>query len=162
MDTSNPSAAAGIDISDLWVSFRPPTGGPPATVLDRVSLQVEEGQFAAVVGPSGCGKTTLMNCVAGLLAYQGSVRVGGAAVTGPGPDRAVVFQSASLFPWKSALRNVAYGLEVRGMRRAAAATAAREAIRMVGLDGYEEYKPAQLSGGMQQRVNLARALVTSP
>lgn len=152
----------GIEVDDLLVRFPTPRGDGERVVLDHVDMTVAPGEFVAVVGPSGCGKTTLLNCIAGLLPYDGRVAVGGVPVTRPGAERAVVFQSASLFPWKTALRNVTYGLEVRGVRATDARQSARDIIRLVGLEGYEDYKPAQLSGGMQQRVNLARALVTDP
>jgi NitT/TauT family transport system ATP-binding protein len=127
-------------------------------------LQVKPGEFVCIVGPSGCGKTTLLNVVAGLLRYQhGDMHIGGRAVNGPGIDRAMVFQQASLLPWRTVRGNVRYGMEMQ--RRFDEATMARVAehyIGLVGLSGFEDHYPSALSGGMQQRVNLARALATDP
>ena len=129
-----------------------------------VSLTVKEGEFVSIVGPSGCGKTTLLNVVAGLLRYdEGSLRVGGALVNGPGISRATVFQHASLLPWRTVTGNVRYGMEMQ--RRFDEATMRQRAehfIHLVGLAGFEARFPSELSGGMQQRVNLARALATDP
>ena len=129
-----------------------------------VSLKVADGEFVCVVGPSGCGKTTLLNVVAGLLPYdEGALRIGGAVVNGPGVSRAVVFQQASLLPWRTVTGNVRYGME---MQRRFDETTMRERadyfIKLVGLSGFEARFPSELSGGMQQRVNLARALATDP
>jgi ABC-type nitrate/sulfonate/bicarbonate transport system ATPase subunit len=129
-----------------------------------VSLSMAGGEFVAIVGPSGCGKTTLLNVVAGLLPYdEGKLTIGGEAVEGPGTNRAMVFQNASLLPWRTVLGNVRYGMEMQrrfdGVRMEARA---HEMIRLVGLSGFEERYPSELSGGMQQRVNLARALATDP
>jgi NitT/TauT family transport system ATP-binding protein len=133
-------------------------------VLADVSLSIEEGEFVCIVGPSGCGKTTLLNIVAGLLRYsEGSIRVRGVAVNGPGLSRAMVFQQASLLPWRTVLGNVRYGMEMQ--RRFDAATMNERAdrfIKLVGLGGFESRYPSELSGGMQQRANLARALATDP
>src|SRR5690349_5499244 len=132
--------------------------------LSDVSLSVTDGEFMAIVGPSGCGKTSLLNIVAGLLRYdEGAVIIDGKKVTGPGVDRAVVFQQASLLPWRSVAGNVRYGMEMQ--RRFDAETMRTRTdhfITMVGLDGFERHYPSELSGGMQQRVNLARALAADP
>lgn len=131
--------------------------------LFDVSLQVRDSEFLAIVGPSGCGKTTLLNVIAGLIQPNaGAVTVNGMPVTGPGRERAVVFQSAALLPWRTVLANVAYGLELQGMARSEARSRARRFIALVGLDGFEESFPRELSGGMQQRANLARALTVEP
>jgi NitT/TauT family transport system ATP-binding protein len=129
-----------------------------------VSLSMADGEFVAIVGPSGCGKTTLLNVVAGLLPYdEGTLTIGGEAVEGPGTNRAMVFQSASLLPWRTVLGNVRYGMEMQRRFDGARMDArAHEMIRLVGLSGFEERYPSELSGGMQQRVNLARALATDP
>ncbi len=123
-----------------------------------------DGEFVAIVGPSGCGKTTLLNVVAGLLPYdEGTLTIGGEAVEGPGTNRAMVFQNASLLPWRTVLGNVRYGMEMQRRFDGARMDArAHEMIRLVGLSGFEERYPSELSGGMQQRVNLARALATDP
>ena len=129
-----------------------------------VSLSMADGEFVAIVGPSGCGKTTLLNVVAGLLPYdEGALTIGGEAVEGPGTNRAMVFQNASLLPWRTVLGNVRYGMEMQRRFDGARMDArAHEMIRLVGLSGFEERYPSELSGGMQQRVNLARALATDP
>jgi NitT/TauT family transport system ATP-binding protein len=129
-----------------------------------VSLSMADGEFVSIVGPSGCGKTTLLNVVAGLLPYdEGTLTIGGEAVEGPGTNRAMVFQNASLLPWRTVLGNVRYGMEMqRRFDGARMDTRAHEMIRLVGLSGFEERYPSELSGGMQQRVNLARALATDP
>ena len=131
--------------------------------LRRVSLHLHAGRFLAVVGPSGCGKTTLLKVIAGLVQpSEGDVLVGGARVDRPGRDRAMVFQSGALLPWRTVLGNVAYGLELHGATTARSRDAARGYIDLVGLAGFEESYPRELSGGMQQRVNLARALAVGP
>jgi NitT/TauT family transport system ATP-binding protein len=132
--------------------------------VSDVSLAVEDGEFLAIVGPSGCGKTTLLNIVAGLLPYEeGVVSIDGKQVKGPGVDRAVVFQHSSLLPWRTISGNVCYGMEMQ--RRFDEKTMRERAdhfVKMVGLNGFERHFPNELSGGMQQRVNLARALAADP
>jgi NitT/TauT family transport system ATP-binding protein len=132
--------------------------------VSDVSLAVEDGEFLAIVGPSGCGKTTLLNIVAGLLPYEeGAVSIDGKQVKGPGVDRAVVFQHSALLPWRTIAGNVRYGMEMQ--RRFDEATMRERAdhfVKMVGLNGFEKHFPNELSGGMQQRVNLARALAADP
>jgi ABC-type nitrate/sulfonate/bicarbonate transport system ATPase subunit len=132
--------------------------------LSDVSLAVADGEFMAIVGPSGCGKTSLLNIVAGLLRYDGGeVIIDGRKVTAPGVDRAVVFQQASLLPWRSVAGNVRFGMEMQ--RRFDADTMRARTdhfIELVGLSGFERHYPSELSGGMQQRVNLARALAADP
>ena len=131
--------------------------------LDRTSLRIEAGEFVCIVGPSGCGKTTLLHALDGLRApTSGRILLDGRQIDGPGPDRAMVFQSASLLPWRNVLRNVTYGLEMQGVSLAAATARAMAMIDLVGLAGFEGRHPGELSGGMQQRVNLARALVIDP
>ncbi len=132
--------------------------------LEDVSVSVEDGEFAAIVGPSGCGKTTLLNIVAGLLPYEeGMVKIDGKSVSGPGVDRAVVFQHSSLLPWRSILNNIRYGMEMqKRFDEATMRERAERFLKMVGLTGFERHYPRELSGGMQQRVNLARALAADP
>lgn len=129
-----------------------------------VSLNIAEGEFVCICGPSGCGKTTLLNIVAGLLTYdEGSLRVGGVRVNGPGVSRSMVFQHASLLPWRTVAANVRYGMEMqRRFDRATMDARTQQFVKLVGLDGFESRYPSELSGGMQQRVNLARALATDP
>jgi len=132
-------------------------------VLDTVSLRVADGEFLSLLGPSGCGKTTLLRILQGLTpADAGWAQVGGRPVTRPSPNVGFVFQADSLWPWRDVLRNVTFGLEVQGRPRADAEATAHELLRLVGLDGFERYLPHQLSGGMRQRVNLARALAIDP
>ena len=127
--------------------------------LRDMSLDFPKGQLTSLLGPSGCGKTTLLKIIAGLLVpNQGEVRVNGQIVTEPGPDRAFVFQDFALMPWASVLRNVAFGLELRKVAKSEREDIARKYIKEVGLDGFENSYPHELSGGMRQRVGLARAL----
>jgi ABC-type nitrate/sulfonate/bicarbonate transport system ATPase subunit len=132
--------------------------------LSDVSLDVADGEFMAIVGPSGCGKTSLLNIVAGLLRYDsGSVIIDGKTVAGPGVERAVVFQQASLLPWRTVAGNVRYGMEMqRRFDREVMRSRTEHFIQLVGLSGFERHYPSELSGGMQQRVNLARALAADP
>jgi ABC-type nitrate/sulfonate/bicarbonate transport system ATPase subunit len=132
--------------------------------VDSVDLEVRSGEFVAIVGPSGCGKTTFLNAVDGLLRISsGDLSLNGKPIKGPGHDRAMVFQQASLLPWRSVLRNVTYGLEMQhSCSRAEARQRGLRFLKLVGLDGFEDSFPLELSGGMQQRVNLARALATDP
>jgi NitT/TauT family transport system ATP-binding protein len=145
------------------VEFRRDANAHPVTALDGVDLSVYEGEFLCILGPSGCGKSTFLHVVDGLVrATEGEVVLDGRPVTGPGRDRAFVFQEAALFPWLTTLGNVIYGLECHGVTRAKAIERTRPIIDMVGLAGFEDHYPYQLSGGMQQRVNLARALAVDP
>lgn len=133
-------------------------------MVENVHLTLNKGDFVCIVGPSGCGKTTFLNAVAGFLPIAGgSLTVDGRDIPGPGPDRAMVFQHASLLPWRSVLDNVTYGLELgRRVKRGEARERARELLDLVGLSAAADQHPGQLSGGMQQRVNLARALAVEP
>jgi NitT/TauT family transport system ATP-binding protein len=132
--------------------------------FSEVSLSVADGEFVAVVGPSGCGKTSLLNVVAGLLPFEeGEVRIDGRAVNAPGVDRAVVFQHPSLLPWRTVSGNVRYGMEMqRRFDPAVMRERVERFVALVGLDGFQCRYPSELSGGMQQRVNLARALACDP
>jgi NitT/TauT family transport system ATP-binding protein len=138
-------------------------GAKPVRALDSVDLAIGKGQFAAIVGPSGCGKSTILNLVAGFeKATSGDVRVDGKAVHAPGPDRAVVFQEAALFPWLSVWENTVFSAKARGLPKAAYEEKARHFLSRVGLSDFHEHLPAQLSGGMKQRVGIARTLVMEP
>jgi NitT/TauT family transport system ATP-binding protein len=132
-------------------------------VLQDVSFDVAGGEIVSVVGPSGCGKTTLLRCIAGLASpSEGSVSIAGREVTEPPVGVGVVFQHFGLFPWKTVFGNVAYGLTVAGVPRRDAEPRVRQLISLVGLEGFEKSYPYQLSGGMQQRTGLARALAIEP
>jgi NitT/TauT family transport system ATP-binding protein len=131
--------------------------------LAGVNFEVEEGEFLAIIGASGCGKSTLLRIIDGLLPpTRGQVLLHGRAVDSPGPDRGVVFQQSNLLPWRTVLRNVEFGLECQGVGTRERRERARGYVEMVGLAGFERYYPGQLSGGMQQRVGLARAFATEP
>ncbi|GGS38279.1 ABC transporter ATP-binding protein [Streptomyces badius] len=153
--------AAGVRLGDVAVRFR--SKKRDVTALSDVSLDVAPGEFVAIVGPSGCGKSTLLKLVAGLLtASSGDVLLGGERVTGPRHDIGYVFQRAALLEWRSALRNILLQAEIRRMEPAVARARADELIRMTGLGGFEDAYPHELSGGMQQRVALCRALLHEP
>jgi len=131
--------------------------------LDGVDLEVPEGEFLTVVGPSGCGKSTLLGILAGLVQpSRGEVLLDGRAVAGPGPDRGVVFQELAILPWRTTERNIAHGLEIRGMPKAERAARVRHFVELVGLTGFEKKYPHELSGGMKQRVAVARTLAADP
>ncbi|MFF2329517.1 MULTISPECIES: ABC transporter ATP-binding protein [unclassified Streptomyces] len=131
--------------------------------LDRVGLDIEDGEFVTVVGPSGCGKSTLMNIAAGLLdATGGEVTVDGEPVRGPSPERGVIFQQYALFPWMTVAANVEYGLKVAGVGRTERRRRAREVIELVGLTDFADALPKTLSGGMKQRCAIARAYAVDP
>jgi NitT/TauT family transport system ATP-binding protein len=143
-------------------TFVKATGGEVEALRD-ISLQIDEGEFVAIVGASGCGKTTFLRILDGLIdKSDGDIVLDGADVTRPGPDRGFVFQSDSLFPWRTVLDNVLFGLEVQGRPRKASVDRAMEYIKLVGLTGFEKHYPHELSGGMRQRANLARALTVDP
>jgi NitT/TauT family transport system ATP-binding protein len=152
-----------LEAQDVSLEYHQPRTGNSLRALDRINLEIFDGEFVCIVGPSGCGKTTFLSVVDGLItATSGRIIVDGVVVTRPGPDRAVVFQDASLLPWRTVLENVIYGLECARVKAAEARERARHFIKMVGLEGFENHYPYELSGGMQQRVNLARALVMDP
>ena len=159
-----PVAAAPAKIAVREVSKSFPGVRGPVLALDRVSLQVEEGEFLCLVGPSGCGKTTLLNLVAGLERPDaGEVVADGRAVTGPGSDRVVMFQEAALFPWLDAMDNVMFGLHLKpGLDRSTRRGYAHYYLKMAGLDRFRHAAVHELSGGMKQRVALARALAPEP
>jgi NitT/TauT family transport system ATP-binding protein len=158
-----PGEAASIQIEDLTVAYPRARSEQPLIALWRVGLQIGEGEFITVVGPSGCGKTTLLNAIAGLIQpTEGRILVDGRPVQGPSPERAVVFQDYALFPWRTAWDNVKFGLEEQPKLRSGAEERIRAAIDLVGLTGFEKAYPRELSGGMRQRVGLARAIVAEP
>jgi NitT/TauT family transport system ATP-binding protein len=137
--------------------------GSKLLAVEGMSLEIRDGEFLSIVGPSGCGKSTMLKVVAGLIRpTSGDIAVDGKPVTKPSPERAVVFQEASLFPWYTVNQNVAYGLICQGVSKKEALERVEPLIQMVGLRGFEKQYPYELSGGMQQRVNLARALAVNP
>lgn len=160
---SAPRPKVVIDEVSKHFTIAGPGGTQQLTALDRVSLSIADGEIVALTGLSGCGKTTLLRIIMGLeRASSGSVTVGDHLVTGCGYDRGLVFQHAELFPWRTALQNVEFGLEVKGVPRTERRRIAREKLELVGLGGAMDRRPDQLSGGMKQRVGLARALSIEP
>jgi len=153
-----------LEIAGLTKRYFVEREGRETLALSDVSLSVAGGEFMAIVGPSGCSKTTLLNIVAGLLPYEaGTVSIDGQKIAGPGVDRAVVFQHASLLPWRTVAGNVRYGMELQGrFDQQTIADRTSHFVKLVGLEGFERHYPSELSGGMQQRVNLARATATDP
>ena len=153
---------AEIEVCDVSLIYDTPAGRVPG--VKDVSFSIAPAEFICIVGPSGCGKSTLLNMLAGFLApAQGEIRIGGKPVTGHGMDRGVVFQDfAQLFPWRTALGNVTFGLEMKGVGKAERDTIAREQLRLVKLEKFVDAYPHHLSGGMQQRVAIARALAYNP
>ncbi|HWA36294.1 MAG TPA: ABC transporter ATP-binding protein [Burkholderiales bacterium] len=152
-----------LTIKNLSKTYFDPYAGSHVTAVHDVSLEVKAGEFVSIVGPSGCGKTTILNMVAGFLpASGGEILVEGRPVKGPGPDRGVVFQSFALFPWKTVLENVAFGPRMRGLPKAECDRIAQEFVSLAGLSHAAQRYPAELSGGMQQRVGVARALANNP
>src|SRR3954464_12582398 len=150
-----------LEAQDIRLEYFQPRTNTRLLALGGVNLTVMDGEFVSIVGPSGCGKTTFLSVVDGLIAStSGRILVDGKEVTKPGPDRAVVFQDASLLPWRTVLQNVLKSQECIGLAKRKANERADRFIPMVGLKGFEQHYPHELSGGMQQRVNLARALVT--
>ncbi|TMJ89529.1 MAG: ABC transporter ATP-binding protein [Alphaproteobacteria bacterium] len=154
---------AKLEAQDVRLDYLQPRTNSRLRALGGIDLKVMDGEFVSIVGPSGCGKTTFLSVVDGLIpASAGRILVDGRVVTKPGPDRAVVFQDASLLPWRTVLGNVRYGLECLKVGAREARERATHFINLVGLSGFEDHYPYELSGGMQQRVNLARALVVDP
>jgi len=148
-------------VDDVVVRYDTPEG--PITAVDNISFSVRPGEFLSVIGPSGCGKSTLFNVIGGLLSqHEGAISVAGETVAGPHQSIGMVFQEESTFPWRTVIDNVAFPLELVGMARAQRVERARHFIRMVGLDGFENRYPGELSGGMRQRVSLARTLASEP
>jgi NitT/TauT family transport system ATP-binding protein len=152
-----------LAIEHLQKTYFDPFANRQVTAIRDISLTVEAGDFVSVVGPSGCGKTTMLNAIAGFLPpTAGQIRVVGRTVSGPGPDRGVVFQSFALFPWRTVLDNIAFGPKMRGVPKAKRHEIAREYLALAGLSHAAERYPNELSGGMQQRVGVVRALANEP
>jgi NitT/TauT family transport system ATP-binding protein len=157
-------SAAHLEAQQVRIEYHNSDSQDSTLAVDGVTLELARNDFVCLVGPSGCGKTTFLNAVAGFIPIQGgTLRLDGADIPGPGPDRAMVFQQPSLLPWRKVVDNVTYGLELgKKIKRGAARERARELLDLVGLSAFVDRYPAQLSGGMQQRVNLARALAVDP
>jgi ABC-type nitrate/sulfonate/bicarbonate transport system ATPase subunit len=155
------SSAIAISVRDLWLTYPGKRQGEPIHVLERINLEVREGEFVCIVGPSGCGKTTLLNTIGGFLrASQGEVIVEGEPVHGPDRRRIFIFQEGGVFPWLTVRENIGFGLDaLSGPERSAAI---QHYVEMVGLSGFERSYPRELSGGMRQRVEIARALAPNP
>jgi NitT/TauT family transport system ATP-binding protein len=151
-----------IEVREVSLDYDTPAGR--VTGVERASFGIEPSEFLCLVGPSGCGKSTLLNIIAGFLApTSGEIRIGGKAVTGHGLDRGIVFQDfAQLFPWRTALTNVAFGLEMKGVPKSKREKVAIEQLKLVKLEKFAHAYPHHLSGGMQQRVAIARALAYNP
>jgi NitT/TauT family transport system ATP-binding protein len=150
-----------LTVDNIVVRFETPEG--PITAVDDVTFDVTPSEFLSVIGPSGCGKTTLFNVIGGLLSHhQGVVRVAGETISSPHKSIGMVFQEESTFPWRTVTDNVAFPLELVGMPHAKRVERARHFIALVGLDGFENRYPGELSGGMRQRVSLARTLASEP
>ncbi len=153
---------AKIQITNLRKNYRSTDGGE-VLALDGVDLAVGAAEFVTIVGPSGCGKSTLLYILAGFIARSsGEVLVDGALVTGPGVDRGIVFQEYALFPWLTVMQNITYGLEMKGVPRDERDQIARRYVKLIGLEGFEGRFPRELSGGMKQRVAIARTLAYEP
>jgi NitT/TauT family transport system ATP-binding protein len=156
-------ARVKLQARDVTIHYWLERSNRPFQAVDGITLDVRDGEFLSIVGPSGCGKTTFLNAVDGLVPISGgSLTLNGQEITKPGRDRAMVFQQPSLLPWRTVLGNVTYGLELQGRPKAASREAGQRFIELVGLHGFEHAYPSELSGGMQQRVNLARALAIDP
>jgi NitT/TauT family transport system ATP-binding protein len=151
-----------IVFRDVRHIYRPPRRRP-VLALDNVTLAVKDREFMALLGPSGCGKSTLLYLLGGFLPVEaGAITVDGKPIAGPGPDRGVVFQNFALFPWKTVRQNILYGLEKLGIAKAEREHRAKELVDLVHLSGFEDSFPSQLSGGMKQRVAIARTLAVDP
>jgi NitT/TauT family transport system ATP-binding protein len=155
-------ASAGIVIDDVMHEYHPPRGRP-VLAIDRLSLEIRPREFIALLGPSGCGKSTLLYLIGGFLPIQhGRIVVNGKPVSGPGPDRGIVFQHFALYPWKTVRENVLYGLGKQRLPKTERREIADRFIQLVGLRGFEDSYPSQLSGGMKQRLAIARTLAIDP
>jgi NitT/TauT family transport system ATP-binding protein len=152
-----------LQARDVVIHHRRQRYGDMLLAVDRATFDVGDGEFVAIVGPSGCGKTTFLNAVDGLLPItSGALTLNGEQIVRPGHDRGMVFQQPSLLPWRTVMGNVMYGVELLRIPKEEARSRAKRFVEMVGLEGFAESFPLELSGGMQQRVNLARALAVDP
>jgi NitT/TauT family transport system ATP-binding protein len=161
LSPSAPKSDAILVADDIYVRFDTTEG--PVVAVDHMSFNVRPGEFLSVIGPSGCGKSTLFNVIGGLLtSHEGTVSVAGETIAGPHKSIGMVFQEESTFPWRNVADNVAFPLELTGMARPKRIERARHFISLVGLTGFEKRFPGELSGGMRQRVSLARTLASEP
>jgi NitT/TauT family transport system ATP-binding protein len=150
-----------LEIKDVGKIFKTKSG--ETTALEKTSFSISEGEFVTILGPSGCGKSTVLRIVAGLEeATSGQVLLDGEIINGPGPDRGMVFQSYTLFPWLTVKENITFGLKLNGISQKERDDVARHYLQLIGLEGFEQHYPIQLSGGMKQRVAIARALANDP
>jgi NitT/TauT family transport system ATP-binding protein len=155
--------ASKLVVQNLRKSFRTQRSDEPIQVFEGISFEVYPSEFISLVGPSGCGKTTFLRILDGLIPHDdGEILLDGRTVIKPGPDKGFVFQESSLLPWRTVMDNVILGLELQGVDDSKARKEAERHIALVGLAGFEHHYPHELSGGMQQRVNLARALIVDP
>ena len=161
---SQSASNAKLRAADVTIHYWIERSARPFLAVSGASLEIRPAEFVSIVGPSGCGKTTFLNAVDGLLPISGgTLELNGQPIVKPGPDRAMVFQQPSLLPWRTVLGNIVYGLELQArISKREREARARDLIGLVGLAGFEQAYPTELSGGMQQRVNLARALATDP
>ncbi|MFB5195942.1 sulfonate ABC transporter ATP-binding protein [Bacillus sp. AFS073361] len=157
----NMTGTPKLEIKEVGKVFKTKKG--ETTALEKTSFSIEEGEFVTILGPSGCGKSTVLRIVAGLEeATSGQVLLDGQEIHGPGPDRGMVFQSYTLFPWLSVKDNITFGLKLKGVSQKERDDIARHYLQLIGLEGFENHFPIQLSGGMKQRVAIARALANDP
>jgi NitT/TauT family transport system ATP-binding protein len=161
--TGGPQATPYIEVDHLYLGYPGESRAGPVVACHDLNFMIGRGEFVVLVGPSGCGKTTFLEALAGLgHVGAGELRIDGTPVAGPGRDRSLVFQNPSLFPWRDVYGNVIFGVQAQGRLDPAARERARAVLGLVGLSHVAGWRPHQLSGGMRQRVNLARALVTEP
>jgi NitT/TauT family transport system ATP-binding protein len=152
-----------LTIQNISKTYFDPYAGANVTAVHDISLKVNQGEFISIVGPSGCGKTTLLNMIAGFLPISGgAITIDDKPIKGPGPDRGVVFQTFALFPWKTVIDNVGFGPRMRGLPKKECDQIALEFLSLVGLEHVAQKYPNELSGGMQQRVGVVRALANNP
>jgi NitT/TauT family transport system ATP-binding protein len=152
-----------IEVKDLSKTYPPRRNSPPVVALNKINLEIKRGEFVSLIGPSGCGKTTLLKMIAGLISKsEGSIRIAGNEVSKPSRDIGVVFQQPTLLPWRTIKQNILLPAQIQGIEMKKASVRADELIDFVGLGGFADNYPNELSGGMQQRAGICRALITDP